>query len=142
MKKLLLIIIALFFFAGARAQVTTKTDSAVVSLKSYLTSNVRPPVVVIEDHVEGTVVVSFKVDDNKNIMDVRVVKSLNRECDAEVLRAFKGYHNALSLSPAEYTAGISFVIQDGKSGRKIMTVNQGPYQNFLFHLNVVSYPQD
>jgi len=138
MKKLHLTIIALLFFAGVRAQETTKADSAVVSLKKYLTNNVRPPVVAIENHVQGTVVVSFKVDDNKNITDVHVVKSLSKECDAEVLRVFNKYNLPLSLSPAEYSAGVSFVIQNRNSGRKIMTINQSPYQNFLFDINVVS----
>jgi len=142
MKTLHLTIITLLFFAGAYAQEATKADSSVVSLKNYLSKNVHPPAVAMENHVQGTVVVSFKVDDNKNVSDVRVVKSLRRECDAEVLHAFKAYHKALSLSPAEYTAGVSFVIQDGKSERKIMTINQGPYQNFLFDLNVILYPQN
>jgi TonB family protein len=139
MKTLHLTIIALLFFAGANAQEIAKTDSAVVSLKNYLSKNVHPPAVAMENHVEGTVVVSFKVDDNKNIAEVRVVKSLSKECDAEVLRVFKGYHRALSLSPAEYTAGVSFVIQNGKSGRKILTINQSPYQNFLFDINVIAH---
>ena len=142
MKKLLLTIIALLFFVGARAQVMTKTDSVVVNLKKYLTSHVLPPAVVIEDHIEGTVVVSFKVDESKTITDLRVVKSLNKQCDAEVLRAFRSYHEALSLSPAGYTAGVSFVIQDGKSERKTVTLNQSIYENFLFDLNVVLIPQN
>jgi TonB family protein len=138
MKTLHLTIIALLFFSGAHAQEATKADSSVVSLKNYLSKNVHPPAVAMENHVQGTVVVSFKVDDSKTITEVHVIKSLSKECDAEVLRVFKGYHQALSLSPAEYTAGISFVIQNGKSGRKIMTINQSPYQNFLFDINVVS----
>ena len=66
MKKLLLTIIALLFFAGVQAQETIKTDSSVVSLKKYLTNNIHPPAVAVENHIQGTVVVSFKVDDNKN----------------------------------------------------------------------------
>ena len=138
MKKLHLTIIALLFFAGVRAQETTKADSSVVSLKKYLTKNVHLPAAAVENHVQGTVVVSFKVDDNKNITEAHVVKSLSKECDAEVLRVFKEYHKALSLSSAEYTAGVSFVIQSRKSGRQIMTVNQSPYQNFLFDINVIA----
>ena len=137
MKKLHLTIIVLLFFIGARAQEATKGDSSIINLKNYLSKNVRPPAAALENHVQGTVVVSFKVD-NKNITEVKVVKSLSRECDAEVLRVFREYHQALSLSPAEYSAGVSFVIENRKSGRKIMTVNQGPYQNFLFDINIVS----
>ena len=138
MKKLHLTIIALLFFAGVRAQEATKADSSVISLKNYLSKNVHPPAVAMENHVQGTVVVSFKVDDSKTITEVHVIKSLSKECDAEVLRVFKGYHQAMSLSAAEYTAGISFVIENGKSGRKIMTINQSPYQNFLFDINIIS----
>jgi len=94
--------------------------------------------VAIENHIQGTVVVSFKVDDSKNITGVHVVKSLSRECDAEVLRVFNKYHQPLSLTQADYSAGVSFVIQNGKSGKKIMTVNQSPYQNFLFDINIVA----
>jgi len=138
MKKLHLTIIALIFFAGVRAQEATKADSSVVTLKNYLSKHVRLPAVAVENHVQGTVVVSFKVDDNKNITEAHIVKSLSKECDAEVLRVFKDYHQVLALSPAEYTAGVSFVIQNGKSGRKIMTINQSPYQNFLFDINIIS----
>ena len=138
MKTLHLTIVALLFFAGAHAQEATKTDSSVVTFKNYLSKHVHPPAVAMENHVQGTVVVSFKVDDSKTITEVHVIKSLSKECDAEVLRVFKGYHQALALSPAEYTAGVSFVIQNEKSGRQIMTINQSPYQNFLFDINVVS----
>jgi len=139
MKTLHLTIIALLFFAGVRAQETTKADSSVISLKKYLTNNVHLPTAAIENHVQGTVVVSFKVDDNKNITEAHVVKSLSKECDTEVLRVFKEYHKALSLSPAEYTAGVSFLIQNRNDERKIMTVNQSPYQNFLFDINVIAH---
>jgi len=139
MKTLHLTIIALLFFAGAHAQETTKADTSVVTLKNYLSKHVRLPAVAVENHVQGTVVVSFKVDDNKNITEAHIVKSLSKECDAEVLRVFKEYHQALSLSPAEYTAGVSFVIQNGRSGPRIMTINQSPYQNFLFDINVIAH---
>ena len=139
MKTLHLTIIALLFFAGVHAQETTKADSSIITLKNYLSKNVHPPAVALENHVQGTVVVSFKVDDSKTITEAHVVKSLSKECDAEVLRVFKGYHQALSLSPADYTAGVSFVIQNGKRERKIMTINQGPYQNFLFDINVIAH---
>jgi TonB family protein len=138
MKRLYLTIIALLFFAGAHAQETAKSDSLVASLKIYLEKNLRPPAVAIENNVQGTVVIGFKIDDNKNITDIQVVKSLSRECDAEALRVFRGYRQPIPLSSAEYTAGITFLIENGKRKKKVIALDKSAYQNFLFEVNVIS----
>jgi TonB family protein len=138
MKTLCLTIIVLLFFARVHAQETASADSAVIGLKTYLAKNVRPPAIAMENHVQGTVIINFKIDDNKNITDFHVVKSLSRECDAEVLRIFQAYHKPISLPPAEYTSGITFLIESGKRKGKVGLFDKSLYQNFLFELNVIS----
>lgn len=60
------------------------------ALMQYLHDNVKYPVVAQENGVQGRVVVSFVVEKDGSITDVRVVKSIDPSLDREASRVVKG----------------------------------------------------
>lgn len=58
-------------------------------LMKYLAKNMRYPAKAKANNVQGRVVLNFIVDKHGNISDVKVVKSLDPECDAEAIRLIK-----------------------------------------------------
>lgn len=59
------------------------------ALMSYLGSNIRYPVMAIENEIEGRVVVRFVVGKDGNISNVQVIKQLDPSCDKEAVRVVK-----------------------------------------------------
>jgi TonB family protein len=137
MKTLSLTIIVLLFFVKAHSQETASTDSAIVNLKTFFKRQAHPPAVAVENNVQGTVVISFKIDDDKNITDIHVEKSLSSECDKEALRVFYAYHQPISLPPAEYTVGVTFLMVNKKGLSVTPPFDKSPYKNFLFEVEII-----
>lgn len=59
------------------------------SLIKYLTSSIKYPKIAADKGIQGTVMVSFVVQEDGSIKDVSVVKSLEKSCDEEVVRVVK-----------------------------------------------------
>ena len=55
----------------------------------WLTRNLRYPASAEEKKIEGKVIVSFIVNKNGSISDIKIIKSLDPDCDSEVLRVMK-----------------------------------------------------
>ena len=55
----------------------------------WLTRNLRYPTSAEEKKIEGKVIVSFIVNKNGSISDIKIIKSLDPDCDSEVLRVMK-----------------------------------------------------
>ena len=139
MQTLCLTIITLLLIGKAYSQQTASPDSAAVAdLKGFLGRNVRPIASTVENNIQGTVVVSFKIDDNKNVTGVQVVKSLTREFEAEVLRVFQAYHQSILLPPAGYTAGVNLDIESRKTKIKPAPIDKSLYKNFLFEVTIIT----
>jgi len=136
MKTLSLAIIALLFFAKAYSQEPISADSTAVKLRNFFERNTHPPAVAVEDHVQGTVVIGFKVNEDRSITDIQVLKSLNPACDKEALRVFHDYRQPISLAPAEYTAGVSFLRLNKKGISDAAPFDKSPYKNFLFEASI------
>ena len=58
-------------------------------LKAFLSQNVKYPKKAMENGVQGRVLVSFIVETNGSISNVKVVRSVDPELDAEALRVVK-----------------------------------------------------
>jgi len=69
-----------------------------VEMMKWLQRNLKYPPVMQERKVQGKVVAEFIVNKDGSVTDVKVVKSLNAQCDREVLRV-------LRMMP-RWTAGI------------------------------------
>ena len=63
------------------------------ALMQYLSSNIHYPVVAQENGVQGRVVVSFVVERDGSITDVKVVRSVDPSLDKEAVRVVKGMPN-------------------------------------------------
>lgn len=59
------------------------------ALLAYVNSHVKYPEIAIEQEVQGVCLLRFKVDKDGSVSDVRVKKSLSKECDAEAIRVVK-----------------------------------------------------
>jgi len=86
-------------------------------LGKYLGKNVVYPASAQENGIQGTVYVSFVVDKNGRISDVKVLRSVDTELDKEAIRVIKsmpawiaGKQNGVPVRVA-FTVPVKFVLQ-------------------------------
>ncbi|MBP3228873.1 MAG: energy transducer TonB [Bacteroidaceae bacterium] len=72
------------------------------ALLDYLGKNIKYPAIAVEQDLQGTVNLRFVVEKDGSVGDVRVIKSLSKECDAEAIRVLK---RAPRFSPAKNERG-------------------------------------
>lgn len=60
-----------------------------VELMKWLTNNLRYPTTAQRQKIQGKVVVQFIVNRDGNVSDIKVIKSLNPDCDREALRVVR-----------------------------------------------------
>lgn len=87
------------------------------ALMSYLSSNIKYPVVAQENGVQGRVIVSFVVERDGSISDVRVARSVDPSLDREAQRVVKsmprwkpGKQNGSAVR-VKYTVPVVFRLQ-------------------------------
>ena len=87
------------------------------ALMKYLSENVKYPVVAQENGVQGRVVVSFVVEKDGHITDVKVVRSVDPSLDKEAARVVKsmpswipGKQNGSAVR-VKYNVPVSFKLQ-------------------------------
>ena len=87
------------------------------ALMSYLASNIKHPVVAQENGVQGRVIVSFVVERDGSISDVRVARSVDPSLDREAQRVVKsmprwkpGKQNGSAVR-VKYTVPVVFRLQ-------------------------------
>lgn len=138
MKIVYLIIITLSFSIKTYSQqVPIKTNPTVDSLKSYLSKNIKYPAIEVKNYTQGSMIISFQLNENKRISDVHFVRHLTSECDSEVLKVIKNYSHVLSLPSDKYTISFLFLLlDDGKPDSEITPFNGDLYKNFLFELKI------
>lgn len=87
-------------------------------LLKYLSSNIRYPVIDLENNVQGRVVLRFVVGEDGAIRDIVVLRSLSASCDKEAIRVVKsmskwipGRQNGKAV-PVYFSLPIKFAIQN------------------------------
>ena len=87
------------------------------ALLQYLSSNIKYPVVAEENGVQGRVIVTFVVERDGSITDVRVIKSVDPSLDKEAVRVVKsmpkwipGKQNGSAVR-VKYTVPVTFRLQ-------------------------------
>jgi protein TonB len=87
------------------------------ALMQYLSSNIKYPVVAEENGVQGRVIVTFVVEKDGSITDVRVVKGVDPSLDKEAQRVVKsmpkwipGKQNGAAVR-VKYTVPVTFRLQ-------------------------------
>lgn len=58
-------------------------------LMEFIMRNIKYPEIAKEQGVQGKVIVNFIVDEEGKIININVVKSLSKECDAEAMRVVR-----------------------------------------------------
>ncbi len=59
------------------------------ALSAYLSKNIKYPPIARENGIEGKVILSFVVDRNGNIRDIKVKRGIGGGCDEEAVRVVK-----------------------------------------------------
>lgn len=142
MKVLYLTIAVLLFCTKGYSQSTVpKSDSTVNAFKSYLVKNTRYPAVARENDVEGDMAICFKLDKDKRISEIKIVKGLSPECDSGTLRLIRKFPGILQLPSKEYTVGLHYIIrkEDGKPDTLIALFDKKLYKRFLFEADIIAY---
>lgn len=87
-----------------------------VAFYNYLKNSIRYPAKAVENHTQGKVFVSFIVEKDGSLSNLKVVKGVSGELDAEALRVLKnspnwnpGTQNGIIVR-VFYTVPISFVL--------------------------------
>lgn len=87
------------------------------ALMEYLSKNVKYPVIAIETGVYGRVVISFLVERDGSITDVKVMKSVDASLDKEAVRVISGMPKWIAGMQngrkvrVRYTVPVSFKLQ-------------------------------
>jgi protein TonB len=68
---------------------TERKNCTSINLVNHIYAKVRYPVLARKNQIEGTVVVSFIVNKQGNIEDVKIVRDIGMGCGKEVLKAVK-----------------------------------------------------
>lgn len=59
------------------------------ALQEYVRKHVKYPSIAVEQELQGTVMIRFMVGKDGSVSDVKVIKSLSKECDREAVRVVK-----------------------------------------------------
>ncbi len=76
-------------FTGVENAINVRIESSATLIRNYLKKNVGFPLEAAASNAEGTEVVQFTVTAAGNIVDFKVINSVSREIDNEVIRVLK-----------------------------------------------------
>jgi TonB family protein len=140
MKTLTFIVAAFLFSTACQAQNLAVPDSTVQNFKKYLIKNIRYPAVARENNIQGTLVLTVKINADKKIEDIEFLRHLSVELDSEVIKKVRYYSKTIALPEEKYTIGFKFFIQDDDNGAdKIKPIDSNKYSNYLFDIDIVGY---
>jgi protein TonB len=91
-EKVILIAEQMPRFPGCEAQGgdnSSKKSCADQKLLSFIYANIKYPVMAIENHIEGTVVVSFVINKDGSVVDIKVLREPGGGCGKETTRIVK-----------------------------------------------------
>ena len=87
-------------------------------LTKFLADNIQYPKKAQKNNIQGTVVLEFVVEKNGSISNVKVLKSVSKELDAEAVRVVKkitrfvpGYNEDHAPLRVRYTLPVKFKLQ-------------------------------
>lgn len=57
--------------------------------ENYLKTNINYPIFAVDNHIEGTIFLSLKIDETGRVVGVNVLKKIGGGCDEEAVRALR-----------------------------------------------------
>ena len=139
MKTLTFIIAAFLFSITCHAQSVSSADSTVQNFKKYLSKNIRYLAVARENDVKGTVVLTIKINADKKVGDIEILKHLTVEMDSEIIKKIRNYNKLIALPEAKYTIGLKFFMKRDSGYDKIKPIDTSSYNNYLFDIDFIGY---
>ena len=90
------------------------------SIKNYLTKHIRYRAMEKENDITGQVIVKFTINKNHKLVNIQLVKSLDKDCDEEVLTKLQDYNGQnIGIKPRSYTVAVNFIsIRTNSKGTK------------------------
>lgn len=73
----------------AEVDVPASFPGGAAALTKYVSSHVKYPSIALDQELQGTVNLRFQVGADGSVSNVKVTKSLSRECDAEAMRVVR-----------------------------------------------------
>ena len=70
-------------------------------LLKYLAENIRYPVLALENHVQGSVIVQFVVDKDGKVKNAKVVRDIGANCGNEALRLVNSMNDTYTWIPGK-----------------------------------------
>lgn len=149
MKRILLtaFVLTLLFQLGAQSQVikVTTTEGSYNILRDYFQHHIRFPAIAIENDIAGEVIVSFIIDRDQRLTDIKLVKGLFANCDSEVVQKVNDYNvykKGIELKPQKYTIAVNFItIREKDEKRTKDTINKAALKKTdtdrLLQINII-----
>ena len=87
------------------------------ALMKFMTSNLRYPEIAKEEEIQGTVFVTFVVQEDGSLREVKVLRGVHPELDREALRVVKSMpnwrpgKNGGKVCCVQYNLPVNFVLQ-------------------------------
>ncbi len=122
--------------AVGKSEVMPQYPGGEKAMMEYLAANIKYPEKAAKENVSGRIIVRFIVSKTGKIEDVKVIKGVSPECDAEAIRVVKampdwtpGKSNGKLVS-VYYTMPIIFSL-----GNEKVEVEKMPFQNSVVYVD-------
>ncbi|MBD1394918.1 energy transducer TonB [Mucilaginibacter glaciei] len=86
-------------------------DPAYVALYNYMARAVRYPQAAFAYQVTGNVILSYLLDANHKITNIKVLNGIGSGCDEETIRAMKSFTGVVTKTPGQYYMTTIFALQ-------------------------------
>jgi predicted RND superfamily exporter protein len=143
--------LVLLMLIGIKANVYGQgKDSTIIALQNYLMKHIRYPAVARENNIQGHSCISFKVNADKVIGDIKVIQALGGTCDEEIEDNLRAFRWMSSIKPGEYVFSVNFTVEKTENyPKQSIATNEDKtdwiaafkkkYKNYLFGITIISY---
>jgi protein TonB len=115
-------------------------------LTQYASANIVYPATAIKHEITGTVIANFTVDLNGKIKDVKVINSISKDCDEQVINALRNFPGVIKGKYHDYLVAISFDLfgrtKDYTPTRHHIDKTIYKKPNFILGLGLTEYGPD
>lgn len=87
-----------------------KIDKKLADLFKHIAKYTRYPAKARDNKIDGNILLSLKLDADRKITDVNVVKGIGYGCDEEAVRAVKSYTGSLNSDPGYYNLVVKYAL--------------------------------
>jgi hypothetical protein len=138
------ILITALLLSYIRTGFCQSKDTSAIALQTYLAKHIRYPAVARENEVKGQSYISFKLNEDGTIANMKFLKALGLGCEESIKKALESFKGTLSIKPREYSFSVSFIEPTGdtviKDDAKVIAEAKKNLKEYLFNVDVVGSP--